>query len=102
MKRKNKKATRLVVIEQPLLFGGTIKQVYSVPVNDTMAKKDTPKITTDPRDPNEEHDDLHMMAPRAAELGGLIRRARIEVTNGNLTHALRTLGRAQDIAETFQ
>lgn len=102
MKRKNNKATRLVIIEQPLLFGGSIKQVYSAPVNGTMVKKDAPKIVTDPRDPDEERDDLHTMAPRAAELDGLIRRARIEVTNGNLKNALSTLGRAQAIAETFQ
>lgn len=99
MKRNNVETTRLVIIEQPLLFGGTIRQVYSEPVRGAV--KEAPRTVTDPRDPDEERDDLHTMAPRTAELDGLIRRARIEVTNGDLKSALNTLGRAQAITEAF-
>lgn len=100
MKRKNMESNCLVVVEQPLLFGGILRQVYPKPVRGAV--KEAPGTVTDPRDPDEERDDLHTMAPRAAELDGLIRRARIEITDGNTEAALDTLGRAQELAEALR
>lgn len=90
-----------VRIDPNMAFGTAPKRAPSV-----KTVHDKPVAVVDPRDPDEERDDVHTIMPKVAELGGLIRRARKELSVqcprvSDIRKALATLGRAQDLAETF-
>lgn len=64
-----------------------------------VRRERTPRRRPDPRDPEEARDDLHFRAPAKAELSGLIRRARAELSHGDVKATLFTLGRADDLCD---